>query len=62
METGKSTPGQKVYLAQALYKNKKKNKARVLLESVINTSPRSGNIVEDWEQINKAKVLIKDYK
>ena len=62
VETGKSTPGQKVYLAQALYKDKKKNKARALLESVINTSPRSENIVEDWEQINKAKVLIKDYK
>ena len=45
-----------------VYKDKKKNKARALLESVINTSPRSGNIVEDWEQINKAKALIKDYK
>ncbi len=62
VSTGKSTPNQKVYLGQALYKDKQKEKAISLLEEVVGMTPSENRPVEDWEQINKARGLLADFK
>jgi len=60
--TGEATPIQKVYLAQALYKEKQKNKAIAILQEVINMTPSFVESVSDWEQIKKARVLLQKYQ
>lgn len=59
---GEATPVQKVYLAQALYKDGQKTKAIRLLEEVSNMVPSKEEPVEDWEQIKKARSLLDKYK
>lgn len=59
--TGLATPVQKVYLAQILYKDGQKDKARSILKEVINTAPRADSLVEDLDEINKAKSLLEDW-
>ena len=59
---GEAIPNQKVYFAQALYKDGKKNEAIKLLEEVANMQPSMDERVRDWDQIDTAKQLLKDYK
>lgn len=61
VSTGEASAVQKVYLAQALYKEKEKNRAMKLLNEVTNMTPGNDYLVEDWEQIKKARALLKDY-
>jgi tetratricopeptide (TPR) repeat protein len=61
-ETGDAKPVQKVYLAQALYKNKEKSSAISLLEEVTNMTPTKVESLADWEQIKKARILLKEYR
>ncbi|MBC8346906.1 MAG: hypothetical protein ISR82_06995 [Candidatus Marinimicrobia bacterium] len=61
-ETGEGKPVQKVYLAQALYKNKEKSSATSLLEEVVNMTPTKVESLADWEQIKKARILLKEYQ
>ena len=61
-ETGEAKPVQKVYLAQALYKNKEKSSAISLLEEVTNMTPKKVESLADWEQIKKARILLKEYR
>ena len=61
-ETGEAKPVQKVYLAQALYKNKEKSSAISLLEAVTNMTPTKVESLADWEQIKKARILLKEYR
>ena len=59
---GEAIPNQKVYFAQALYKDGKKNEAIKLLKEVANMQPSTDERVRDWDQIDTAKQLLKDYK
>ena len=61
-ETGEAKPVQKVYLAQAIFKNKEKSSAISLLESVTNMTPTKVEPLDDWEQIKKARILLKEYR
>ncbi len=61
-ETGEARPVQKVYLAQALYKEKERKKAIALLKEVASMTPSSDHLVDDWEQIKKARALLKEYR
>lgn len=61
-ETGEAKPVQKVYLAKALYKNKEKSSAIFLLEDVTNMTPTKVESLADWEQIKKARILLKEYR
>ena len=61
-ETGEAKPVQKVYLAQALFKNKEKSSAISLLEAVTNMTPTKAEPLADWEQIKKARILLKEYR
>ena len=58
---GYATPVQKVYLAQALYKERERKRAIKLLNEVANMSPSTNNSLSDWEQIKKARELLKKY-
>ena len=58
---GDATPVQKVYLAQALYKERERKRAIKLLNEVANMSPSTNNSLSDWEQIKKARELLKKY-
>ena len=58
----RSKAGSKVYLAQALYKNKEKSSAISLLEEVTNMTPKKVESLADWEQIKKARILLKEYR
>ena len=51
-----------MYLAQALYKNKEKSSAISLLEEVTNMTPTKVESLADWEQIKKARILLKEYR
>lgn len=62
VSAGKPTLNQKVYLAQALYKDKQRKRALRLLEEVVQMTPAEDDPVPDWEQIKKARVLLKDYR
>ena len=59
---GDSVPNQKVYLAQALYKDGQKNRAIDMLKEVANMQPLKEEIVRDWEQIELAKQLLLEYR
>ena len=60
--TGEATPVQKVYLAQALYKEKQRNKAITILQEVSNMTPSLVKPVSDWEQIKKSRALLQKYQ
>ena len=51
---------QKNYLAQAVSKDGQHEKAKILLTEVINTEPDSANLVEDLDDIEEARQLLKD--
>ena len=59
---GEPIPNQKVYLAQALYKDGRKVEAIKLLEEVANMQPSINDKVRDWEQIGIAKQLLADFQ
>ncbi|NOZ03879.1 MAG: hypothetical protein GXO92_04620 [FCB group bacterium] len=60
--TGKATPTQKVYLANALYKGGRKKEAIAILEEVVSTPPSEAEPVEDMEKIEEARELLKKYR
>ena len=59
---GDAVPNQKVYLAQALYKDGQKNRAIDMLKEVANMQPLKEEIVRDWEQIELAEQLLSEYR
>ena len=59
---GEQIPNQKIYLAQALYKDGKKVEAVKLLKEVANMEPSKVDRVRDWEQIGIAEKLLKDFQ
>ncbi len=61
LNTGKPTLNQKVYLAQALKKNRQRDKAKILLEEVINSNPDPTNLVEELDDIDEARQLLEDF-
>ena len=60
--TGNNTPSQVVYLARALYKDRQKNEAKKALNNLLKQSLSSDNPVEDYEQHEEAKKLLKNWK
>lgn len=61
VETGQATLNQKNYLAQALYKQGKKIKAKTILVEVISSQPQDENLIEDINDIYEAKQILKDF-
>lgn len=61
-DTGDATPNQRVYLAQALYKDDQEERAIRMLEEVAAMAPSQDEPVDVWEQIKKARSLLKKYK
>jgi len=61
LDTGKPTLNQKVYLAQALKRNKQNDLAKRLLFEVINSKPDSINLVEDLDEIEEARQLLANF-
>ncbi len=61
VETGEATLNQKNYLAQALFKQGKKRKAKKILKEVISTKPQKNNLVEDLNDIFEAKQILNDF-
>ena len=59
-DTGKATLNEKNYLAQAIHKDGQTDKARKLLNEVINAKPNSDNLVEDLDDIKEAHQLLED--
>ena len=59
---GDAIPNQKVYLAQALYKDGQKTRAIEMLKEVANMQPLKEEIVRDWEQIEISKQLLSEYR
>ena len=60
--TGKAKPVQVVYLAQALYKAGEKERALSLLDDITKMTPSKDDPLGDWEQIKKARALLKEYE
>ena len=60
VETGKAEMNQKNYLAQAIHKNGQTQRARKLLSEVINTRPNPNNLVEELDDIEEARQLLKE--
>ena len=60
VETGNAELTQLNYLAQALHKDGQVDKAKVLLNRVINAEPNFENLIEDLNYIQEAKELLKD--
>ena len=60
VDTGMAEMNQKNYLAQAVSKDGQHEKAKKLLTEVINTEPDSANLVEDLDDIEEARQLLKD--
>ena len=60
VDTGMAEMNQKNYLAQAMSKDGQHEKAKKLLTEVINTEPDSANLVEDLDDIEEARQLLKD--
>ena len=60
VKTAKAEMNQKNYLAQAINKDGQYEQARKLLTEVINTEPDSTNLVEDLDDIEEARQLLKD--
>ena len=61
LDTGKPTLNQKIYLAQALKKNRQQDDAEILLQEVINSKPDSTYLVEELDDIEEARQLLKDF-
>ena len=61
VDTGEATLNQKNYLAQALFKQGKERKAKKILKEVINSQPQKDNLIEDINDINEAKQILKAY-
>ena len=61
VDTQEATFVQKKYLAHALYKTGLKEKAINILNEVINSSPSKDDIIEDLNDINKAKELLETF-
>lgn len=61
VNTGLATPTQKVYLAQIVRKKGDEKKSIEILKEVIATPPRDEFIVEDLDEIQKAKSLLEDW-
>jgi len=59
---GEETPNQKVYLAQALYRDGQKKRAIKILKDVASMTPSTSEIVRDWEQIELAEQLLSEYR
>ena len=59
---GEETPNQKVYLAQALYRDGQKKRAIEILKDVASMTPSTSEIVRDWEQIELAEQLLSEYR
>jgi TPR repeat protein len=57
-ETGEETASQTVYLAQAFFKNKEKDRAIDLLNNLLKKEKSSDRLIEDSEQHQKAKNLL----
>ncbi len=55
VETGRSTPLQMLYLAHALIKTDQEDKAKEVLQRIINTAPSELNYIEDSHYIHEAK-------
>ena len=62
LNIGKATPNQKVYLAQAVYKDGQKSRAIDILKEVANMQPSIEETVRDWEQIELAEQLLSEYR
>lgn len=62
VSTGKAALTQKIYLANALYKEGQKNEALTLLKEVRNTPPSVEETVEDLYEIKEAERLLKKYQ
>lgn len=62
ISTGKAALTQKIYLANALYKEGQKNEALRLLEEVRNTPPSVDETVEDLYEIKEAEHLLEKYR
>ena len=60
VDTGMAEMNQKYYLAQAVSKDGQHEKAKKLLAEVINTEPDPANLVEDLDDIEEARQLLKD--
>ena len=61
LNIGEATSNQKVYLAQAMYKDGQNNRAIDMLKEVANMQPSTEETVRDWEQIELAKQLLSEY-
>ena len=59
---GEATPNQKIYLAQAMYKDGQKSYAINMLKEVSNMQPSVEETVRDWEQIELAEQLLSEYR
>ena len=57
VDTGRSTPLQMIYLAKALIKTDQNDKAKEILQVLIQTSPSSSNYIEDSHYIHEAKTI-----
>ena len=57
-ETGEETASQTVYLAQAFFKNKEKDRAINLLNNLLKKEKSLDRLIEDLEQHQKAKNLL----
>ena len=62
LNIGEAIPNQKVYLAQALYKDGQKKRAIKILKDVASITPSTSEIVRDWEQIELAEQLLSEYR
>ncbi|MBC8310918.1 MAG: hypothetical protein H8E72_01305 [Candidatus Marinimicrobia bacterium] len=60
VETGDAELTQLNYLSQALYKDGQVEKAKEILNRVINSEPDFDNLIEDLNYIQEAKDLLKD--
>jgi len=62
INVGEATPNQKIYLAQAMYKDGQKSYAINMLKEVSNMQPSVEETVRDWEQIELAEQLLSEYR
>ena len=62
LNIGEETSNQKVYLAQAMYKDGQNNRAIDMLKEVANMQPSAEGTVKDWEQIELAEQLLSKYR
>ena len=61
LNIGEATPNQKVYLAQAMYKDGQKSRAIDMLKEIAKMKTSAEEIVRDWEQIELAEQVLSEY-